>query len=104
MKVVTTDFIKNRDIEETIGEVRGNSVKAVFAGKDFLASIRSWFGGEVTEYAELMEEARNTAIEQLKKDARQVGGDAVINLRFTSSQIGRQNAEILAFGTAVKLT
>jgi len=103
MKVVNTDFIQGEQVSETIGEVRGNSVKAKFAGKDFLAGLKGFFGGEISEYAELMEEARDEAVNNLIKDARNMGADAVINLRFTSSQIGAQNAEILAYGTGVKL-
>lgn len=68
-----------------------------------MASIKSWFGGEIIRYANLMEEARDQAIEDLKDDAREMGADAVINLRFTRSQIDAQNAGILACRTAVTL-
>ena len=103
MEVVNTDVIQGADITETIGEMRGNSVKAKFASKDIMAGLKGFFGGGISEYADLMEAARDETINNLIKDARQMGADAVINLRFTSSQIGAQNAEILAYGTGVKL-
>ncbi len=102
MKYVTTPEITGQEITEIMGVVRGSSVRAKWFGADFLAGLRNIVGGEVKEYSKLLEEARDQAIERMLDDAEKMGATAVVNVRFTTSQIGQQMAEILVYGTAVK--
>tara|TARA_Y100000310_G_scaffold345846_1_gene471169 strand:+ start:56930 stop:57238 length:309 start_codon:yes stop_codon:yes gene_type:complete len=98
---VTTDTITGYKVKSMIGVVRGSSVRAKWFGADFLAGLRNIFGGEITEYSKLLEEAREQAIDRMLEDSKRVGANAVINVRFMTSQIGQQAAEILVYGTAV---
>jgi uncharacterized protein YbjQ (UPF0145 family) len=102
MIYVNTDWITGADVTETLGVVRGSSVRAKWFGADIVAAIRNIFGGEITEYSKLLAEAREQAIDRMLADAGEIGADAVINVRFMTSQIGQQAAEILVYGTAVK--
>jgi uncharacterized protein YbjQ (UPF0145 family) len=101
MMWVTTDTITGYKVKSMIGVVRGSSVRAKWFGADFLAGLRNIFGGEITEYSKLLEEAREQAIDRMLEDSKRVGANAVINVRFMTSQIGQQAAEILVYGTAV---
>jgi uncharacterized protein YbjQ (UPF0145 family) len=103
MNYFTTDFIKGKEIIEVIGTVKGSSVRAKWFGADFLAGIRNIFGGEITEYAKLLEDTREQAIQRMLKEAKEMNANAVINVRFATSQIGQMAAEILAYGTAIKI-
>lgn len=103
MLYTSTDFIPDKEVDEVIGIVRGSSVRAKWFGADFIAQLRNVFGGEVMEYTKLLEEAREQAIDRMLSDAGELGADAVINVRFMTSQIGRQVAEIFVYGTAVRL-
>lgn len=99
----TIDYVPNRDISEVLGVVRGNSVRAKWFGADMLSGLKNLVGGELTKYMELLGEAREKAMERMTADAEELGADAIIGLRFTTSQIAQGAAEILVFGTAVKL-
>ena len=103
MIVVTTDSISGYKVTETIGIARGNTIRAKHIGKDILASFRMLIGGEIKEYTEMLTEARNAALQRMEWDAQNVGADAVINMRFVTSQVMSGAAELLAYGTAVKL-
>lgn len=103
MIVSTTEQLVNRQVAETLGIVRGNTVRAKWLGKDILAGLRQLVGGELKEYTEMMTEAREEAFARMLKDAEALGADAVIGVRFTSSDVMASAAEILAYGTAVKL-
>ncbi len=103
MILVTTPDIPGRQITEAIGLVRGNTIRAKHVGKDILASLRMLVGGEIKEYTEMLTEARNEAILRMKTEATTVGADAVVNVRFVTSQVMSGAAELLAYGTAVKL-
>lgn len=103
MIVVNTDFVPGREIVEVLGLVKGNTVQAKHFGKDILAWLRNIVGGEVREYSELMAEAREIALRRMVEKANELGADAVINVRFMTSMIMGNAAEILAYGTAVKL-
>lgn len=103
MLVVNTEKIVENEIKEVLGLVRGNTVKVKHIGKDIGASLRGLVGGEVGSYTEMLSEAREEAIERMEKEAEKLGADAVINVRFTTSEVMRNAAEILAYGTAVKL-
>ena len=103
MIIVNTDFIPKKDIKEALGVVRGSSVRAKWFGKDILAGLRNIVGGELKEYQELMNEAREDAINKMIADAKKIDAEAIINVRFTTSAITSGASEILVYGTAVKL-
>ena len=87
---------------ETLGIVKGSTVRAKWFGKDILAGVRNIFGGEVKEYQQLLEESRTVALQRMEKEAEKLGADAIVNVRFITSEITQAAAEILAYGTAVK--
>ena len=99
----TSGEIDNYKVEEVLGVVRGNTVRAKWFGKDILAGLRQIVGGELKEYTEMMTEAREEATKRMVDEAAKLGADAVISIRFTSSDVMSNAAEILAYGTAVKL-
>ena len=103
MITVTTDFVPGRDIAEAVGVVRGSTIRAKHLGKDIMAGLRMLVGGEVKEYTEMLTEARNESMRRMEAQAEKMGADAVINLRFMTSQVMSGAAEMLAYGTAVKL-
>lgn len=101
MIVVTTDFVQGRTIKATLGLVRGSTIRAKHIGKDFMAGLRSLVGGEIKEYTEMLIESRNESMRRMEAHAAELGADAVINVRFVTSQILGGAAELLAYGTAV---
>jgi len=103
MLVVNTETIAGYRVTQTLGLVRGNTIRAKHIGKDILACLRALIGGEIKEYTEMLSEARNESIGRMTKDAEGLGADAVINVRFASSQVMMGAAELLAYGTAVKI-
>ncbi len=103
MIITNTDFIIGKEVKEILGLVRGNTIQAKSIGKDIRAGIRNIAGGEIKEYTEMLAEAREIALERMKEKAEKLGADAVINVRFMTSAIMGGAAEILAYGTAVKL-
>lgn len=104
MIIVNTDFIVGKEITQTIGMARGSTIQAKNIGKDILAVLRNIVGGELTEYSKMLEDAREKAINRMVDDAGKMGADAVINVRFMTSMVMAGSAEILAYGTAVKLS
>lgn len=102
MLVVTTDTIPGRELE-IIGLVRGSTVRAKHIGADIVAGLRNIVGGEVKEYASLMAGAREQALDRMLAEAEARGADAVVAVRFETSNIARGASEILAYGTAVRL-
>jgi len=103
MILVNTDFVHGYAVRETLGLVRGNTIRAKHLGKDILAGLRQLVGGEIKEYTEMLTEARSEALLRMEAEARRLGADAVINVRFMTSQVMAGAAELLAYGTAVKL-
>jgi uncharacterized protein YbjQ (UPF0145 family) len=101
--ILTTDFVPGHDVIEALGVVRGSTIRAKHIGKDIMAGLRTLVGGEVKEYTEMLVEARNESMRRLEAQAEGLGADAVINLRFVTSQVMTGAAELLAYGTAVKL-
>ncbi|MBU0532182.1 YbjQ family protein [Candidatus Micrarchaeota archaeon] len=99
----TTGEIENYKIDKILGVARGNTVRAKWLGKDIIAGLRQLVGGELKEYTEMMTEAREQAYQRMMDQAKEMGADAVVGIRFTSSDVTRAAAEILAYGTAVKL-
>lgn len=103
MLILTTDTVPGRSVDP-LGLVRGSTVRAKHIGSDIVASLRNLVGGEVKEYAALMAGAREQALDRMIDEARTLGADAVIAVRFESSMISDGASEILAYGTAVKLS
>lgn len=103
MIVVNTDFVPGREIAEVLALVRGNTIQSKHVGKDIMAGFKQLVGGEIKEYTEMMNEAREIAIKRMVGKAEELGADAVINVRFMTSAVMGNAAEMLAYGTAVKL-
>ena len=103
MLFVTTATIEGKEIEQSLGTVRGSTVRARNLGRDMFAGLKNIVGGEISEYTELLADAREQAIGRMLSDAKNLGADAVVNVRFTTSQVMQGAAEMLAYGTAVKL-
>ncbi|NOX71813.1 MAG: YbjQ family protein [Candidatus Micrarchaeota archaeon] len=103
MLVVTTEDIPGKTVKEALGLVKGNTVRAKWFGKDIVAGLRNIVGGEVKEYTEMMTESRNEAMLRMIEDAEKLDADAIVGVRFMTSQTTAGAAEFLAYGTAVKL-
>ena len=101
MIVVTSETIANKKIVKTLGLVRGNSVRARHVGKDIMAGLRNIVGGEIHEYAKLVAESREQAIDRMVAEAASIGANAIVTTRFSTSVIIGGAAELLAIGTAV---
>ena len=104
MIIVTTDSIPGKNIKSSLGMVRGNTIRARHIGKDIVAGLRSIVGGEIIEYTKLIAEAREQAVDRMINEADNLNADAIINVRFTTSVLMGGAAELLAYGTAVKLS
>lgn len=104
MIVTMGETVPGRQVSEIVGTVKGNTVRTRFFGRDIMAALRNLVGGEVPEYTKLMAEAREQAIDRMVADATSKGADAVICLRVTTSMIMGGSAELLAYGTAVRLS
>ncbi len=98
------EHIPNKKITESLGIARGSTVRARNALRDLIAGLKGVVGGEIEEYTKLQAYAREQAIERMVEDARNLGADAVINIRMTTSVVMQGACEILAYGTAVKLS
>lgn len=103
MIIVNTDFVTGKQIKETLGLVRGNTIQAKSIGKDIKAGFRHMAGGEIKEYTDMLAESREIALQRMKEKAEELGADAIINVRLMTSAIMGGAAEILAYGTAVTL-
>lgn len=103
MFVTTQDNFTGFEITSYLGLVRGNTVRTRHIGKDIMAGLRNIVGGEVPEYTKLMAESREQAIDRMKQHAVDLGADGIVCIRFTTSSIARNAAELFCYGTAVKL-
>ena len=103
MIIVTTENIANKRIVKTLGLVRGNTVRARHIGKDIMAGLRNIVGGEIHEYAKLIAESREQSLDRMVKEAEELGANAILATRFTTSVMMGGAAELLAIGTAVIL-
>ena len=101
MIVVTSESIAGKRIVRTLGLVRGNTVRARHIGRDIMAGLRNIVGGEVHEYAKLVAESREQSLDRMIAEAEELGANAVIATRFTTSVLMGGAAELLAVGTAV---
>lgn len=103
MIVVTTDEVAGHRVSATLGLVRGSSIRAMHVGRDFTARLRNIAGGEVKEYTKVLAEAREQAIDRMVEEAEALGADAVVAVRFQTSEVMSGAAEMLCYGTAVRL-
>jgi uncharacterized protein YbjQ (UPF0145 family) len=103
MIVVTTPDIPGARIAQTLGLVRGNTIRTRHVGIDIVALLRNLAGGEVREYTKMMAEAREQAIDRMVEEAETLGADAVVMVRFQTVEMMRGAAEMLCYGTAVRL-
>ena len=101
MIIVTTPDIAGQRIERTLGQAFGVVVRSRGIGGNLMAGLRSLAGGEITEYTQMLEEARRHAVDRMVKNAAEMGANAVVAMRFDSSEIGETMSEIVAYGTAV---
>jgi uncharacterized protein YbjQ (UPF0145 family) len=101
MLIVTSETVANHRVVKTLGLVRGNTVRARHVGKDILAGLRNIVGGEIHEYAKLIAESREQTLDRMIAEAEQLGANAIITTRFTTSVMMGGAAELLAVGTAV---
>lgn len=104
MIITTTEKIPNKEIAEVLGIARGSTVRARNIGRDIIARLKNVVGGEIDEYTKLQAESREQALKRMIEDAEKLGADAIINVRLSTSMIMQGAAEILAYGTAVKLS
>lgn len=102
MIIVNTNEIAGKKVSETLGLVKGSTIRAKHIGKDIAASFRHLIGGEMKEYNEMLTEARQIATSKMVEEANKLEADAIINVRFSTSAVMQGAAEILAYGTAVK--
>ena len=101
MLLSTTDSISDKKIVRHIGLVRGNTIRAMHVGRDIMATLRNIVGGEITEYTKMIAESREQALDRMIEEAKNLGANAVVGLRFSTSEIMEHAAEILVYGTAV---
>ena len=101
MLVTTTHDIAGKRIVKTIGMVRGNTIRARHVGKDFMAGLKNMIGGEISEYTKMIAECREEALDRMIAQAVENGANAVVGVRFATSEMMEHAAELLAYGTAV---
>ncbi len=104
MIISTTESIPNRQTAEVLGIARGSTVRARNIGRDIFAGLKNIVGGEIEEYTKLQAQSREQAMQRMIADAQKLGADAIVNVRLTTSMVMQGASEILAYGTAVKLS
>ena len=101
MLLSTTDTIDGKTIVKQLGLVKGNTIRARHFGKDFMAAMKNLVGGEISEYTKLMAESREQSIDRMVEGAQDLGANAIVGVKFSTSQVMSMAAEILVYGTAV---
>ena len=101
MTIVTTDAIPGKKVVKVLGLVRGNTIRARNIGRDIMAGLKTIVGGEVTDYTKMMAESREQVLDRIIEDAEQLGANAIVGLRLTTTSVMQGAAEIMAYGTAV---
>lgn len=104
MIIVNTDYVPGYEVKELKGFVRGSTVHSKNVGRDILASLKNIVGGELVDYTNMMDEARQQAISRMKKNAEEKGANAIINVRLETSTVTNAASEIIAYGTAVTVS
>lgn len=103
MKIVTTDTIAGEEIKETLGIVKGEVVQSKNLGRDFMAGMKTIVGGEIKGYTDMIKTSRQIATKRMVEEAESLGADAIVAVRYGSSSVMQNAAEVIAYGTAVKL-
>ncbi|MDF1810152.1 MAG: YbjQ family protein [Phycisphaerales bacterium] len=103
MIVVNTELVPGREVVQILGLVQGNTVRAKNVGRDIAAGFKNMVGGELKGYTQLLVESRRQSVERMIAQANELGADAIVNVRFTTSAVTNGAAELYAYGTAVKL-
>ena len=103
MIVATTETISGKKVVKTLGLVKGNTIRARHVGRDIVAGFRNIVGGEITEYTKMLAESREQALDRMQEEAKKIGANAVVGMRFITASIMGGAAELLAYGTAVIL-
>ena len=103
MILTNIDYVPGYDVTEALGLVKGSTIRAKHLGKDIVSVFRHMVGGELKEYAEMITESRQISTGRMVSEAEGLGADAIINIRFTTANVMQGAAEILAYGTAVRL-
>ena len=101
MLISNVEAIPGKKIVKLYGVVSGSTVRAKHAGRDLMAGIKNFFGGELKGYTELLSESREEAMDRMKAQAKELGANAVINVRFSTSSVAQGAAELYVYGTAV---
>lgn len=103
MIVTTSETVNGKTPKKTLGLVRGNTIRARWFGRDILAGLKNIVGGEIKSYTKMIDDARNEALDRMIEQAKKKGANAIIMVRFTTSDVMQGASEILAYGTAVKV-
>lgn len=103
MIITTVMEVPGKRVVRSLGLVTGNTIRAKHIGKDIVSGLRNIVGGELKEYTQMLSEARWEAIKRMEENAKELGADAVVGVRMTTSTVSHASAELLAYGTAVKL-
>ena len=103
MLLSNIETIPGREVTAILGLVSGSTVRAKHIGRDILAGLQNIVGGELEGYTELLQEARQEAVDRMKVEANGLGADAIVNIRFSTSSVAQGAAELFAYGTAVRL-
>jgi uncharacterized protein YbjQ (UPF0145 family) len=101
MIITTVDHIEGKRIVKTLGLVKGNTIRARHVGHDIMAGLKNLVGGEISDYTKMIAEAREQAIDRMIDNAKAMGANAIVGVRFTTSSVMQGAAELLAYGTAV---
>lgn len=101
MIVTTTETISGKKVVKTLGLVKGNTIRARHLGRDIVAGFRNIIGGEIIEYTKMLAESREQALDRMQEEAKKLGANAIVGMRFITASIMGGAAELLAYGTAV---
>lgn len=103
MLLTNLELVPGKKIVQHFGLVQGNTIRAKHVGKDFLAGLKNIFGGELGAYTELLAESRQEATDRMVEQAKSMGANAIVNIRYSTSSVAQGAAELYAYGTAVKV-
>ena len=103
MLLTNLELVPGKKIIQHFGLVQGNTIRAKHVGKDFLAGLKNIFGGELGAYTELLAESRQEATDRMVEQAKSMGANAIVNIRYSTSSVAQGAAELYAYGTAVKV-
>jgi len=103
MILSTTDEIAGKEVNEVLGLVRGNTIRCRHIGKDIMAGFKNLVGGEITDYTKMLAESREQSLDRMVENAKSLGANAIVGIRFTTSSVMQGAAELLVYGTAVRL-